>query len=246
MNVATLAANAAARPSSSASSSASPLAGGANMGKDAFLQLLVAQLSHQDPLNPQQGHEFAAQLAQFSSVEQLGNISSAMTQQAAGLNSLLAFLEANAADGSAATADLAWGVGLQAASGLVGKTVEVAGSTAAWDGSTPVVLGADVAAGTADVTVVVRDAAGKAVRTLPLTAQDGAARTATWDGRGEDGAALPAGAYTFEVRQGDAALNAARFTRGAVGRVTVEAGGARLWVGAAAYGLADLRAVVAR
>ena len=44
------------------------------MGKDDFLQLLVTQLGNQDPLNPMDGKDFAAQLAQFSSVEQLMNI----------------------------------------------------------------------------------------------------------------------------------------------------------------------------
>lgn len=41
------------------------------MGKDEFLKLLVAQMKHQDPLNPMDGQEMAAQLAQFTSVEQL-------------------------------------------------------------------------------------------------------------------------------------------------------------------------------
>ena len=44
------------------------------LGKDEFLQLLVAQLKHQDPLNPSNPEEMAAQLAQFSSLEQLINV----------------------------------------------------------------------------------------------------------------------------------------------------------------------------
>ncbi len=46
-----------------------------DLGQDAFLNLLVTQLKYQDPLSPQANGEFLAQLAQFSSLEQLTQIS---------------------------------------------------------------------------------------------------------------------------------------------------------------------------
>lgn len=48
---------------------------GNSLGKDAFLQLLCAQLQYQDPLNPQTDTEFVAQLAQYSQLEELQNLS---------------------------------------------------------------------------------------------------------------------------------------------------------------------------
>ena len=48
--------------------------GSSAVNKDEFLKLFVAQLKNQSPLDPLKGHEFIAQLAQFSSVEQLTNL----------------------------------------------------------------------------------------------------------------------------------------------------------------------------
>ena len=44
------------------------------LGRDTFLRLLTTQLAHQDPMQPQADGEFMAQLAQFSSLEQLTQI----------------------------------------------------------------------------------------------------------------------------------------------------------------------------
>lgn len=58
--------------SSSGTSTADPTGGLAN--KETFLQLLVAQIKNQDPLNPSDGTQFLSQLAQFTELEQMMNI----------------------------------------------------------------------------------------------------------------------------------------------------------------------------
>lgn len=59
------------------------------LGKDEFLKILITQLQNQDPMQPMQDRDFIAQMAQFSSVEQLMNISTQMNtmQQTLGMSS---------------------------------------------------------------------------------------------------------------------------------------------------------------
>ena len=89
----------AAAPTTQKPKAASTVPGG-ELGKDAFMKLLVAQLKNQDPMDPQDGKEMAAQLAQFTSVEQLQELNATMSggqaQQASMLEALTGGMALNA------------------------------------------------------------------------------------------------------------------------------------------------------
>jgi flagellar basal-body rod modification protein FlgD len=59
------------------------------VGKDDFFKMLIAQIKYQDPLNPQDGAAFAAQLAQFSSLEQLTSLNETLAAQSTSYSQLM-------------------------------------------------------------------------------------------------------------------------------------------------------------
>jgi flagellar basal-body rod modification protein FlgD len=148
------------------------------LGQEAFLKLLVAQLQNQDPLNPQENHEFVAQLAQFSSLEQTVGINDRLDQLA---------LQNQGLQNSEVV-------------GLVGKQATVKGNivTLKGQGSTvPISFTLDSAA--KEASVVIRDAAGRTVRTLQIAGRAAGAVSVQWNGQDDTGLPQPAGPYQVTV-----------------------------------------------
>jgi flagellar basal-body rod modification protein FlgD len=136
-------------PSAANQNPISNAAGGA-MGKNEFLKLLVAQMTHQDPLNPMDGQQMASQLAQFSSVEQLMSIGEKLDAQAA------------AGATAAAAANHA------AATGLIGRDVIVESDQIVVGEGGMKSLSFDVPESGGKISLRVTDAAGREVRNLEL------------------------------------------------------------------------------
>src|SRR5262252_4889402 len=75
--------------SNSSTSRSTTTAGSTNVTKNMFLQLLVAQIKNQDPLNPTDGVQFLTQLAQFQQLEQSMNMGEDMSAVRADLDKLV-------------------------------------------------------------------------------------------------------------------------------------------------------------
>jgi len=68
------------------STTQSTTAAGGNLGKDAFLQILISQLKYQDPMNPMEADEMLSQLSQLTQVELLTNLTTSMDSMTTSAN----------------------------------------------------------------------------------------------------------------------------------------------------------------
>jgi flagellar basal-body rod modification protein FlgD len=194
------------------------------LGKDDFLRLLTAQLSHQDPLAPLEGTEFVAQLAQFSSLEQLVNLADRVNA--------LALSQAAA-------------IGAQAV-GFVGRTVTARGDGFHLDGAGGATLSYDLAGDASQATLTVTDSAGRTVATRELGALARGRGSVAFDGRDRDGNPLPAGDYRFRMDArdaGGATVQVTLLTRGIVEAVVYSGGAPTLKIGGREVSLGDVTEV---
>lgn len=147
------------------------------MDQDAFLKILVAQLTHQDPMNPVEDKEMTAQLAQFSSLEQL-------TQINKGITSLTSAQDQNQ---------------IHTAVNYIGKHVKASGYSISKDGDTVSTLYYGSGESLAEVKVNIYDKDGAIVRTEYLGSKQAGSYEYVWDGKNDAGQLLPDGKYSIGI-----------------------------------------------
>ena len=194
-----------------------------DLGKNEFLNLLVAQLNNQDPLSPQENGEFIAQLAQFSQVEGIEKLNTRMESLLSGYQSSQA---------------------LQASS-LVGRKVIVPTDKAQVDTSQTFRASAVLPASSGNVYVNVYDSKGALVSRVNLGAQAAGNVSFMWDGKDSGGNTLPPGSYRFEAQAsyGKETKGLTTMLPANVDSVTLTQGGGELMLNLAGLGSIGLSKV---
>jgi flagellar basal-body rod modification protein FlgD len=173
------------------------------LGKDDFLSLLITQLQHQDPLNPTDSVEFTAQLAQFSSLEQLANINDNL--------SILMNYEASINNSQAVR--------------LIGKEITANGNFLKLTAGESVGCNFKLDGNAALVVVTIYDASGAYIKSLESQDLAAGQHQIVWDGTDKEGNAVPGGNYTFEVIAADAdggSVKTSTFFSGIVDKIMFE------------------------
>lgn len=199
--------------------------GNSELGKDAFMTLLLTQMKNQDPTNPLKSHEMAAQLAQFTSLEKLNNINDGI---------------------SALHKDAQPEHNFQALS-FIGKTISTDNSKVSRmekDAHHDVRFSLPADAQT--LTLQVKDSEGKVVRTLENKNLKAGKNEMVWNGLTDEGAAAPVGDYTlgFEaVGSNGHKLHVETKAEGVISGVNFTPMGPQLLVGKQVINMADVKSI---
>ena len=165
-------------------------ASGNILGKNDFFNMLIAQLQHQDPLNPADGTEFTAQLAQFSSLEQLSNINDSLKS--------MAQFQASLTHSQAVS--------------YIGKEITASGNGLQLNDGQAATCHFELAANAAMTAISVYDATGGFVNSFETGPLGSGRQSATWSGKDLDGNPMPPGVYRFEIQAVDAANESVKVT----------------------------------
>lgn len=176
-----------------------------SLGQEDFLALMITQLQSQDPLKPMENGEFIGQMAQFSTVTGIAEMTKSVSALSEAYNS---------------------GQALQAAS-MVGRTILTEDSSALLAPGKPLTGAVELPYATQAAKVRIYSDSGQLVRELPLGRQEAGLSNFSWDGTLANGQTAPAGRYkmsaAIESRTGDTAL--ATYVASKVSSVTLSGNG---------------------
>ena len=181
------------------------------LGKDDFIKLMTAQLKHQDPLSPLKNEEMAAQLAQFSSLEQMTNVNQNIEKLAAAQKPTENVLAAS----------------------LIGKRVMTDSSRFNFEKGSQPELKFNMPADAANVSVSIIDKNGESIRDFDLGSLAKGGQSIRWDGKNGKALDAPVGEYTYRinaVNADGAPINIENSTSGLVSGIVFEGGKAQLLV----------------
>ncbi len=199
--------------------------GGQNMDKDAFLELMIAQLKNQDPLDPMDGTEYASQLAQFTSLEQLTNLNESMNKS----------IEADYF--------LSQSINNTLTATLIGNDVKLASPTLHNVGQDNVEFGYTLPVDASKVTVKIYNEHGALIKTIEKENTPSGDHKLSWDFFDDNGNKVPQGKYSFKIEATNAKgekMNVSSYGVGTIDGVKFGENGTTLIVDGVEYSLADI------
>ncbi len=195
------------------------------MGKEEFLQLLVAQLRHQDPLDPMQDADFIAQMSQFSSLEQLINMNESLSDS---IN--MDYMTSQSISNSMATS-------------LLGKTVTADTDMITLPVGGETEIGYNLVGAASEVKVSIYSEDGALIQVLYDDFGAAGMNSIEWDGKGMDGSNVPGGQYQVRIEAmspDGSPVSASPFMVGRVEKVQYLDGAAYLMINGSHVMLGDV------
>lgn len=156
----------------------SSASGSNELGKNEFMKLMIAQMENQNPLEPQDNGAFISQLAEFSSLEEMQNISSSVN------NFSTQFQSSQALQASA----------------MVGRTVLVPASESPLDANGAISGIVDLQESTSSLTIDIYNGSGEIVNQFNLGEQPAGTVPFVWDGTNSKGEQMPFDDYTIKAQ----------------------------------------------
>lgn len=181
------------------------------LGKDDFMKLMSAQLKHQDPMSPLKNEQMAAQLAQFSALEQMVNVNTNLEKMAAAQKPQENVLAAS----------------------LIGKKIMTDSSKFKFEKGTQPEVKFDLPGDAESIVISMVDAKGEVVKNFELANMAKGPQAIRWDGKNDKGLEVAPGEYSYKVSAnapGGAPMQINMSTAGLVTGVSFEGGKALLMV----------------